>query len=81
MITCVGLAVGIVESVYTQDVLNKCAKWLKNHKYLLDINPDFIIDGQVYCTVIDSYIDSGEVFILCRMYDGFTKIGTSKEVI
>lgn len=77
MITCMGLIVGIVESQYTQDVLNQCAVWLKKYPHLLDLYPKFIIDGTVYFTVIDSFIENNEVFILCRMYDRSTKVGKS----
>ena len=78
MITCMGLVVGMVESASTQTTLNQCAKWLKRYKHLLDLYPQFIIDGLVYFTVIDSFIEHGEVFILCKMHDGYTKMGTSK---
>ena len=78
MITCMGLVVGLVNSVYAQDVLNQCAKWLKGYKHLLNVYPKFTIDRVEYFTVIDSLIEDGEVFILCRMYDGSTLMGTSK---
>ena len=81
MITCLGLVVGLVESELRQDVLNQCAKWLKTYKHLLDLERlNFVIDGKVYFTVIDSFIDGNEVLILCKMHDGWTSIGTSKSV-
>ena len=78
MITCMGLMVGCVESAYQQDLLNQCARWLKNYKHLLNPGLEFIVEGMTFFTVIDSHIENGEVFILCKMYDGFTKMGTSE---
>ena len=81
MITCLGLIVGIIKSVNTQDVLNQCAKFLCTHKYLIDKKVDFEIEGQVYATVVDTckYPD-GKFGVLFNMYDGFTKIGVCQEV-
>ena len=78
MITCMGLIVGMVESASAQDVLNKCAKFLKKYKHLLDTYPRFIIDGVEYCRVIDTHVEKGNVYVLCRMYDGRTMMGTSE---
>ena len=78
MITCLGLIVGVVESPHTQDILNQCAKFVKKYPHLLKCGLEFVIDGLVYATVIDTHIDNGETLILCSMYDGFTRIGTSK---
>ena len=63
MITCLGLVVGLVESTSVQDVLNQCAKFLKKYQYL--------------SKVIDTHKDNNEVMILCKIYNGSTKIGTS----
>lgn len=79
MITCLGLVVGAVESDSPQDILNQCARWLKKYSHLLDGSDlTFVIDGYNYFTVIDSYSEDGEVFILCKMHNGWTKMGTSK---
>lgn len=78
MITCTGLIVGTVESPYAQDLINQCAKWLKSHRYLLNEGLIFKVEKLDYFTVIDYFEENNEVFILCRLYDGSTKMGTSK---
>ena len=79
MITCLGLVVGLVESEYPQDLVNQCAKWLKNYKHLLDVpGLSFIVDGMKFFTILDTFEENGEVFIYCKLYDGFVYIGTSK---
>ena len=78
MITCMGLVVGCVESPYPQDLLNQCAKWLKKYKHLLDLYPSFIVEGLEYFRVIDTHVENNEIFILCKMYDGRTMMGTSQ---
>ena len=109
MITCLGLIVGTVETSYAQDVINKCARWLKNYKEKFEENGyDFIskysnlniTDHKIlgsftkinnYNTdnnlptlpkltefAIDYFEENNELFILCRLYDGSTKMGTSR---
>ena len=80
MITCLGLVVGLVESAYPQDVLNQCAKWLKRYPHLLKSGLEFIIDGMVFFSVIDSHIEDGEVLIWCELYNGRTSLGTSGRI-
>ena len=78
MITCLGLIVGAVVSTSKQDVLNQCARFLDTHRYLLEKNADFEIDGKVYATVIDTCEYPDGVFgALFKMYDGFTGLGVA----
>lgn len=78
MITCLGLVVGIVESAFPQDVLNQCAKWVKQYPHLLECDLEFIINGMVYATVKDAYIENDEVFLYCKLYNELVGIGMSK---
>ena len=78
MITCLGLIVGTVETSYAQDVINKCARWLKNYKHLVNEGLSFEVEGFTFFTVIDYFEENNELFILCRLYDGSTKMGTSR---
>ena len=80
MITCMGLIVGTLESVDYQysELMMMCAKWLKNYTHLLNSYPQFMINGKLYFTVIDSYFENERLFIMCKMHDGFTKLAVSE---
>ena len=76
MITCLGLVVGTVKSATTQDILNQCTMFLKEHIHLHDTNAEFEINGTVFCTLLDTCTENGFV-ALFRMHDGFTKMGVA----
>ena len=80
LITCMGLIVDMFgEHPKFTDALNSCARWLKDHQYLLDLNPTFESNGRTYFKVIDhKFNDDGQFLILCRMYDGSTKVGVDR---
>lgn len=75
MITCMGLVVGVVESAFKRDVLEQCAKFLKQYAYLqrLDVVP-FEIDGQLYCTAIDTHTWEDGMFGVMFNTDTFTEV-------
>lgn len=76
MITCLGLVVGELKSCVRQFTLNECAKFIKEHSYLISSNHfDFEIDRQVYATVLDTYEENGKLYVYFRMYNGETSIG------
>lgn len=72
MITCLGLVVGAVTSTDRQDVLKQCAEYIYTHRYLEGSNVSFEIDGQIYCTLVDTHISDGYFYMMVLMYDGFT---------
>lgn len=78
MITCLGLVVGAVKSCVREFVLNECAKFIKEHSYLIDSSHfDFEIDKQVYATVLDTYEEEGKLYVYFRMYNGSTAMGVA----
>lgn len=78
MITCMGIVVGAVTSANRQDVLNQCARFLHTHRYLLDCNAVFVIDGQSYAAVLDTCDEHDELWVLFEMYDGHVVAGIAQ---
>ena len=72
MITCMGLVVGAITSAIRNDVLEKCARFIYTHRYLEDTNVSFEIDGEIYCTLVDTLVSDGFFYMMVLMYDGFT---------
>ena len=77
MITCLGLVVGEVKSCVREFVLNECAKFIREHSYLIGSHFDFEINRQVYATVLDTCEEDGKLYVYFQMHNGETTIGVA----
>ena len=71
MITCMGLIVGMVQSMDRKDVLRQCVAFLVRYPHLRHRGVEFLIDNELYCTVSDTHVfEDGYLGAMFNMYNG-----------